>query len=287
MKYSLRYFSTSERLDVVDEVIIKYTKYSPELIEFFTNRPKFQRIVIFCYNYEITKEDIDLIVDARNIKGHDTVLKFQSLPSDEILDYIKEKEISFFLDTYITSKGALYDVIKTGVSEVRLMGSICFSLKIISDYCHARNVGVRVSPNIAQSDGWEPNGIVDFFIRPEDIEYYEDIIDTCEFYGFLDKQDVLYDIYKDERWLGYLDELIIGFTDKERINNMNLLPNFHKPRMNCNRRCIIDERCNCCLVAQSLAKELKNKDIYIKKDKKKYEYNANETTVRDVPPEAI
>ena len=216
------------------------------------------------------------------------LLELPITTSDEMLEYITtETTIHFFFDTYITSKGSLFDAIKKGVSDVKLMGSICFSIKTVANYCHERGVRVRVCPNLAQSDGWEPNGLIDFFIRPEDVEKYEDLVDVFEFYGPLDKQDVLYDIYKDERWLGYLDELIIGFKEDERINNMNLLPDFCDARINCNRRCIIDERCNYCSICKSLAKTLKEKDIYIAKEKKKHEYNANETVVRDESPETV
>ena len=288
MEYSLRYFSTSKKLNAVDELVIKYTKYTPELIEFLDNRPKGQRIVIHCFDYEITEEDVELIRQAAVRNNTNVLLELPITTSNEMLEYITtETSIHFFFDTYITSKGALFDAIKKGVSDVKLMGSICFSMKTVANYCHERDVRVRVCPNLAQSDGWEPNGIIDFFIRPEDIEYYEDLIDICEFYGPLDKQDVLYDIYKDERWLGYLDELIIGFTEEERVNNLNLLPNFYEPRLNCNRRCVIDEKCNYCQICKSMAKTLNEKDIYIAKEKKKYEYNANETVVRNVPPETI
>jgi hypothetical protein len=156
----------------------------------------------------------------------------------------------------------------------------------------AKGVNIRMYPNVAQApticEAFSPEGedIKKFFIRPEDLDQYEDYVDVIEFFGPLDKQDVLMDIYKDGYWMGGLDELIIGFKDK--INCMNLMPDFGFYRLACGHRCDL-EKCNYCDISKSLAAELKAKDIYIKKERKDRtnEYNANEESSFNDGAEAI
>ena len=42
------------------------------------------------------------------------------------------------------------------------------------------------------------NTFQQFYIRPDAVQLYEEFVDVFEFFGPLDKQPVLYDIYYDE-----------------------------------------------------------------------------------------
>jgi hypothetical protein len=83
-----------------------------------------------------------------------------------------------------------------------------------------------------------------FFIRPEDLKYYENYIDIIEFFGPLDRQDVLFKIYTDRKWLGDLGVLIIGL--EESLKNTVFLECFGAVRSGCEKRCSYSKSCNIC-----------------------------------------
>ena len=115
----------------------------------------------------------------------------------------------------------------------------------IAKYCHEKNIKVRAYANVAQSSSLldNMNTITSFFIRPEDIKYYENHLDVVEFFGPVEKQDVLYEIYTKGKWLGNLKDLIIGLQDS--INNNVIIGCFGVVRMRCNKHCNYSQ-CNIC-----------------------------------------
>ena len=285
MKYALKYFSTSKKLFIADEIIIKYNKYSPALLDFVKDHINQRVIAIYKYTGNEEKSNVELFIEAKKINPNFTVmLTIDS--SDYMLDLLRENDINFFFEEYATSLEELNFFIKQNSTDIYIAQDLCFNLKEVSEYCHKNNVSIRVNPNVAESNLYNySNGIKDFFIRPDDLDSYEKYIDVIEFWGPLDKQDVLYDIYRDGRWQGLLSDLILGFNEKEEVNCMNLMPDFGHYRTNCKHRCMID-KCNYCDISLSLAEVLAEKDIYITREKKKYEYNANKEPMRNEFPES-
>ena len=94
---------------------------------------------------------------------------------------------------------------------------------------------------------------------------YEDLIDIYEFFGPLDKQDVLYDIYSTSRWLGDLNNIILGLD--ESIDNLTIVPHFGQARTGCNKRCAYNS-CNICGMVKEVADSLKSKDIGMKHERR-------------------
>lgn len=92
-------------------------------------------------------------------------------------------------------------------------------------------------------------------MRPEDIQYLEEYVDVCEFYGDYKKFDILYDIYKnDEKWFGNLQEIIIGL-DKP-IDSKYIVPRYGQKRIRCNRECLKGGKCKICFSIEELSKNL-------------------------------
>ena len=316
MKYALKYFSTSKKLAEVDEIIIKYDETTPldHLTWFATEKCKpEQRLVI---NFDIT----DVLVDYSDKNGDSTFLekaeeylaeevekikvvkeqhpniaiKLETTFGKVVYDFVKmlkDNEIPFFLRYYPRTIAEIKALVDYGVSDIYITEYLAFYMTEIADKVVPEEVNIRVYPNVSQIPSLcslteSEEDIKSFFIRPEDLDVYEDYVDIIEFYGSIDKQDVLMDIYKDGYWMGNLNELILNF--KEDINCMNLMPDFGFYRLACGHRCDLG-RCNYCDISKSLAGELRNKDIYIKKTgkKKRDEYNANEESGFDEGAEAI
>lgn len=107
------------------------------------------------------------------------------------------------------------------------------------------------------------------------MEFYEDYIDIIEFWGSIDKQAVLYDIYNDERWLGYLNDVILGFSEEELIDDKTIVPYFGEARAGCEKRCVFG-RCDICSIIKELAFTLEEKDLgLVKKKPRRVQYEEN------------
>jgi len=297
-----------------DEIIIKYNEPAPldHLIWFATEKCKpEQRLVIDfdfvtillideiagrTYNEEEKQKrfenEIEKFVALKEQHSNIAIkiyLTFNKIMSD-FIQSLKVNKIAFFLNDLPRTIAEVDALVKYGVSDIYIANYLGFNLTDIRRI--AENVNIRVYPNVAQNSpicdlvDELDNSIKTFFIRPEDLEVYEDYVDIIEFYGAIDKQDVLMNIYKDGYWMGNLNELILDF--KEDINCMNLMPDFGFYRLACGHRCDLG-KCNYCDISKSLAAELKAKDIYIKKERKDRtnEYNANEESSFNDGAEAI
>jgi hypothetical protein len=118
--------------------------------------------------------------------------------------------------------------------------------------------------------------LVQFFIRPDDIDMYEPYADIIEFEG-LEYQDNFYNIYaKQKLFYGNLNQIIYDFQDA--IDNKGLISLFTERRINCGRECLKGGRCKRCF---SLAKINQQMSVYakerIKENIKKQVGSNNET----------
>lgn len=93
------------------------------------------------------------------------------------------------------------------------------------------------------------NGIKGTYIRPEDIQYYEEYVDTLEFYSEFNKQEeTLFKIYKnDKKWPGNLKLIIANL--KSDVDNRGLPEEFGKIRVQCRQNCMRNGACNFCETA--------------------------------------
>jgi hypothetical protein len=134
----------------------------------------------------------------------------------------------------------------------------------------------RVFPDIAQvPKGSEKyiNPLAKFFIRPEDVSLYEDYVDLFEIYHQGDRTSVVYEIYKQEQWLGNLNQIILGL--KCDIMNTSIAPHFGKCRLNCNKMCYID-KCHICPEIEKLAYAFDDAKLEIVKKRKTVADNMTE-----------
>lgn len=268
MNYSIKYNKNFKYYDVLDEVIFNFNKYSDKIVEEIGNSKwKNMRVVL-----DITScDDSQDILPALNMckKKHPNLV-IKLMPSQKMqLKKIKENNFSFFFDTFVNTQDEVYGIIQKGASDIYITESLAFNIKTIGQFCKKKGVRVRVIPNIAQhSLGYssEIPDIYKFFIRPEDVKYYEPYVDTFELLTKENKTNVVFEVYKNEVWRGDLSLLIDGISDS--INNQCLLPDFGQIRLNCEQICMY-EQCNLCKKHQAVSKVLEEMDTYIKNPENK------------------
>lgn len=262
MKYAFRFFTESSCKDLADEIIIKYFTKSVELIDFAKNLNEKQRLVVNITELKNKEDSLNIFKGA--VAAHPNFALLTSIEDKNIIDY-SEENIKFFFVEGAGTIDELLGQIRSGVSDIYIINELGFSLGKVAPMCHDKGIQIRVYPNVAQSSSKFPiDTVKKFFIRPEDLDAYEKYVDVYEFFGPLEKQDVLYSIYKDEKWLGDLNLLILGL--EEHLPSYAVLPSFGQFRSECGKRCGYNPNsCNICGILANVSKELEEKNIGIRK----------------------
>ena len=259
MKYCLHYYSLSQYKDTADELIIIYDKNNIKLIDFAKERPEEQRLVVFVQT-DITEEhdanDIDIFAAAAEVHPN---IAFKLYP---YVDYapFKEKNLFYFYEFFTSTWDDVIGLANAGVSDIYVCNILGFNIDLVSAYCKSRNINVRIFPNVAQSnftplkekEDFEKD-ITKFFIRPEDVPVFEEYVDYMEFWGPIKDQDEVYRIYKEQKWLGKLSQIIIGYRGS--AYNRELSNMFALHRITCKKRCNY-KNCSMCYQFVGLSTEL-------------------------------
>jgi len=263
MKYCLRYYSLSQYKNTADELMIIYDKNNIKLIDFAKERPAEQRLIVFVQK-DITEEyDIDDIdIFAAAAKEHPNIAF--KLPPEISPAPFKEKKLPYFYNFFTSTWDDVIGLANMGVSDIYVCNMLGFDIASVSAYCKSHNIKVRVFPNVAQSnfnltfeeEDFEKD-IVKFFIRPEDVQTFEEYVDCMEFWGLVQDQDKVYHIYKEEKWLGKLSQIIIGYRGS--AYNRELSNMFALHRTMCKKRCNY-KNCSMCYQFVRLSTELFEND---------------------------
>lgn len=295
MKYSINFHRDFRYMEEIDEIIITYKDKNAEVLDFLKTVSENQRVIL-----DTTKDDNIVIEKNLEIfsaakKIHKNIAIKMALWQRGAAADLYEENIPFFFDTFVDSWDILISFIKMNVSDVYVANELGFELKNISKVCKDANVNIRVFPNVAQTSSKIDNldMLKAFFIRPEDIYAYEPYVDICEFFGPLDRQSVLYEIYKSEKWLGDLRELIIGLNFS--IGSRTILPCFGEERVNCGKKCYYGQ-CIICDKIKTISNQLKEAGVELvtrkekdndKNDKHEVNEELNENETESVTPDTL
>lgn len=192
-------------------------------------------------------KDIPKDFDWNKIENYAKIVDFYVALYD--LGHIPEcslRNIKYYYKYQINTFYELQGLKDLGVSYV-LIGA-----PLTHDLWAAKSIGVplRMMPNIAylpyikHSDGIEGS-----WVRPEDVDKYDQYIAAFEFYApnNLKKEAALYRIYaEDKSWPGNLS-LLIDYLEVD-ANNQIIYDeeNFAKRRMNCGQICQKGKHCRFC-----------------------------------------
>ena len=267
MKYCVRYNRDFRYLKEVDEVIIEYKNKDGELIRFMETIPEQQRIIVKITDKKLDiNENISILAAAAKLHPNMAVL----LPTADaaFAETLKNENLSFFFDKFVNEWDVFMSYMELGISDIYIVNELAFEISEVSRICKEHNVRIRTFPNVAQMSNTAENlnKLKAFYIRPEDVATYEPYVDVCEFFGPIDRQSVLYEIYKNEKWMGDLEELIIGLNYS--IPNQSIIPSFGEQRLNCRKDCYRG-KCIVCDKIASIANTLKDAGVQLRiRDKK-------------------
>ena len=125
------------------------------------------------------------------------------------------------------------------------------------------NIPIRICPNLQILQPNAKNGVIGNWVRPEDIDVYEEYIDTFELWGESNFVKASIKIYKEEgKWDGDLMFLIpdLGYN----IDNRTLNKDITKGRVNCGQRCLEGSTCRICHLLPSYSATIKQAAALIK-----------------------
>lgn len=261
--FCLNYYPFQDYLQDADELKIKYHPADRSL-EDFLKKYIDKSIVI---NIDEAFEDID----AQLFKGlFDKYKNFKlivSFENKEALKKIQENEIPFFFSNFVTTIDQVYGLMKYHPTDMYICEELGFSLDKIGKILHENNIKVRVFPNICQSSFEDTPSIKTFFIRPNDIPTYSAFVDIFELISDQPRQKVLFKIYKQEKWIGRINEFIPSF--KGDLDNKYILSNFGAIRSKCGKRCLYRPgSCNICDRFIDFANTLEKHKLIVKSVKK-------------------
>ena len=259
MKSCIQWRKGFKYLSQIDEFNIDYKNKEIKLVNFLEHYAKTQRVNIRLPK-DYTKDDIDLL---EAIFERDKPNIALILPDKYYIDELKEKEIPYYFPTLITSWDELISTLELYPSDVFISGELGFDLEKVFNITQKNNVRIRCYANVVQSSSKRyKQGFKNFFIRPEDIDWYSNFVDVIEFYDSIEQQNVLYTVYfKDKEWNGDLREIIKGLSLK--INNYYILGSeFGRRRTHCQKRCFKGERCVLCDRLVELADTLNDNKQY-------------------------
>lgn len=265
MKSCIEWRKGFKYLPEIDEFNIDFKNKQIKLKQFLDLYAQSQRVNIrLPKNYK--PEDVDLLIAAYE---HGYNIRIVVPP----LVVLQKITAPFYFSEPCWTWDQFMSCISLGVTDVYISGDLGFELDKVSKVAKENNIQVRCYANIAQANEWEDwsDGIKKFFIRPEDIDIYSEYVDVIEFYGSVERQNVLYEIYfKDKEWNGKLREIIQGI--KNDVNNYYLLgEEFAKRRIRCDRGCLKGKNCKLCDRLIDLANSLEESpdyDVFKKKAEK-------------------
>lgn len=260
------YLHPNAKVDSADQIIIRYRPSDPTFVEFVM---KSEKPIYITTEYEeaLTGEDLLFLRDLKE-KSDNWTLRIRpdqitsaTSPMDMYKAFVDCCPHLMFSDIF--SQWETIDTVINKypeVSEVIVGFGLGFQLAEVAAYCHRKGVKVRVIANIAQwaQDSFISSNTSDvrgFFIRPEDAELYQDIVDAVElsdiqYYNSKERNkeyiNVALAAYQRGTWAGNLQELIIGLD--EEVYSPYLPFNFGVWRTTCRHRCASGSKCNLCKV---------------------------------------
>ena len=262
MKYCMNYNQITfknEYIDKADEWTITYNPKDDTLLEFLELN-KDRRINIF-----IEEELEDYTLFNEICKKYDNVyLKLNSAEAEVPAGL--DANGRFFFNIMTTNWNLVHKQLDVGVSDIYIAADLGFDLDRLNIMIDRDKTHIRAYPNLAQSLWRQQDGLLKFFIRPDDVDRYSLYIDTLEFYNVDPRLDVYYKIYAiDKKWFGNLAEIIIDLTG-DKLDNRYIIDEFAKTRIGCEQRCLKGGRCRKCYRVRELANTLEKASVIIRQE---------------------
>lgn len=277
MKYCLKWNNRCTHLKDADEISIQYIE-DKGLVDFMQKYAD-KRIILCVKSKGFKDTEIAKLAairkqypDYRFTVGIDEL----NIPLALVLT---QKEIPFYFQEPVQDWETFYWYTKDlKVSDVNICGALGFELPKVKRFLEKNGLEtiIRATPNVMTSITENCPPLQTFFIRPNDIDLYDEYIDVIEFYG-IEHQDTFYNIYaKEKQFIGKLNQVIYDFP--LAIDNLGLTTLFGQRRISCGRECLSGGRCRRCMTMEEMStpmgKYVRDK---VKENLQKQESGDNET----------
>lgn len=243
MKFCLSNRQTDAYLQKADEIRVENRdiKSVPDLFEKYP-----EAMIILEESFDTSWNWKELITYNKLSQG-----KFMLCLADlESAARAKEAGIPFYMGYPAKTFYEIQGLMNLGVSYIRIDAPLFFRMDELKNF----DVPKRLVVNLAYCDLLpRDNGVNGIWIRPEDLNMYEDYIHSIEF-GSCDakKEQALFRIYAEQHeWPGELG-MIVDNLNYAGLNRM-LHSDVTKARMNCGQRCATTGSCRICYRALNLA----------------------------------
>ena len=272
MKYCIDFNKDTQILDKVEEINIFLDRIeSLDALSQFNEEHKNQRINVCITDLEkaLTDNQIKTLLDYQE-KNPNIYLRLPG--KNEELDMLLAEypNSKFYFDIKVNDWDRVIGFIEYGVSDIFIVEGLGFELDKIAAIAHPKGIQIRVYPNVAQTTWRNLDDLRKFWIRPDDIDFYSQYVDVCEFYGMNEKIDVIYNIYKkDKKWFGNLGEIIAGI--EQPLDSRYVVPRFARKRVRCGRECMKGGNCQMCDRIKELSGNLEKAGLMVTMEKEKEE----------------
>ena len=262
MKYCFNYNHKNFHLNEGSEWIFKYSEDNPNLIlKMKQVQEEHPNIRIILDISEICGEPNWNILFAA-MREHPNSAVLITKDQLEFVPHFRVEKVDWFFANGCFTWDMLKECVDYGVSDVYIIDELGFDIKNVKAFCDKFGTKVRVYPNIAQTSAilLSLGDYTSFYIRPEDVKYYEDYVDVLEFFGRPENEATLYEIYTDGEWQGALEIIIsnIPTLRKDWIKNSFIAEVFGPSRLECRKRCVYGD-CAICKNCISSARAIKER----------------------------
>lgn len=265
MNFAVPFMRGFNHLD--DNTVQLNINYKPEIKELDDFISMYQSHRINFIMRDFTKLDYDIFQALKEKYPDSNIVLCLPFYNKELESFLSTNGVPHYYNEIITNWDKFNGFLSLAVTDIFIGEELAFSAKILSSIAKKMEKSLRIFCNVCQSSWDATPSIKTFFIRPEDIDLYEDIIDTVEFYiGDTDvvKLNTIYDIYtKDKKWFGKLNEIIVGYEGDE--DSRFIIPRFGEKRLNCEKVCVKGNQsvCRICDRIVELSQTLQDKGIFI------------------------
>ena len=254
MKYCLKYTNICTKLTKCQEIEIKYIE-DKGLVKFL-EKYKDKRVNLLVEPNEIFHNEIRKLIAIRKQYPEYNFAVALTQYDATIAPWLRQEKIPYYIAKPCENWEEFKQLIEAGVCDINISGPLGFDLTKVKRVLDSLNekVQVRATPNKVVNLNQHTPALIGFFIRPEDVELYEGLIDVLDFEG-LEHQDTFYTIYAEQKvFIGNLNQCIYGFNEK--VDNKGLVQLFGDRRKDCGRECLNGGRCKRCYTLANIAQTM-------------------------------
>lgn len=212
MKYMInyyddfKYFNDEQVTDIVLDLIKDFCGELPN----FMIKHQDKNICMRIPDIEAAEEFLDILYEPLSAKEgeHNLSIAVGDIGEDivEFVTKLNEGKIPFYFDEVITNAEVAEKAISLGADKIIIAGNAGFELESLYEKIALSETytDIVVVPNyIPENDSMLSsieNNINEFYILPQHLSKYEDIIDAIYFYNSkYDRQNTLYEIYEKKK----------------------------------------------------------------------------------------